>query len=132
VSSSKFTKFKQAPLTFFFENIEESKALWKETYNDHGKAYLYSVDIPEDVYSQLQEVDDPDVEADIICNPSYSEMNSGLIGEYIKKAKSEGASGFLVVDMSQINPEYDAESIAIFGSKLASLHIADIKRYRPY
>jgi hypothetical protein len=132
-SSSNFKKFKpNAPLTFFFEDKAEAKALLRNVYEDFGKAYLYTIEVPDDVFGRFVEIEDEDVEADIVCNPSYEELRSGDIGAYVSKAKEDGAAGFEIADYSQIDSQNDATSYGIFPETLARLPIKSVEKFNPY
>jgi hypothetical protein len=132
-SSANFKKFKStAPLTFFFEDKKEARALLRNTYEDHGKAYMYTIEVPDNIFSKFVKIEDEDIEADIVCNPSYAELRSGEMGAYIKQAKSSGAMGFEIADYSQIDSQEDAISYGIFPETLAQIPIINVEKFNPY
>ena len=126
VSSAKFKKFKAAPLTFFFDDIEESMAMltdqqWK------GSAYMYKIEISDITESNLLYVGDDEVNYDLIANPSYQDCKEGLIGKCITSTKKKGYVGLIVRDYSAIDPQNDMYSIALFPQVLQDIEPKIIK-----
>jgi hypothetical protein len=129
-SPAKFAKFwLNAPLTFFFEDEDEAQAIWANTYVDCRSAYLYVVSVPDEVFTKLIKVNDYNIEADIVSNPSYKEINEGPIGAYIEKAKVAGAMGLIIRDYSQIDNQKDATSFGLFPEAVKQTTIRSIKAF---
>ena len=112
VSRRNINRLKDSPL-FFFDNTEESNALYKNLKLD-GSAYQYKFIFDKSInilnLDNTHKYVDNDTETDLVSNPDAKELKL-ICNDIEEKSKSDGIT---IMDYSQINHNEDTESILIF------------------